>query len=56
MTVQAVEHNGRLRKYYHITALGRQRIDAFQEEWQEIIRIYRFITREDTAHDEKHIS
>ena len=36
VTVQSVEHNGRLRKYYHITDAGRARIDEFQEEWKEL--------------------
>ena len=46
LTVYTVEHNGRLRKYYHITPLGLARIEAFREEWQEIMAIYQFITRE----------
>ena len=36
-------YNGKLRKYYHITPLGRARIDAFMHEWSEIISIYNFI-------------
>ncbi len=47
LTVQTVEHSGRLRKYYDITDLGRKRIQDFEEEWIEIQSIYRFITRED---------
>ena len=46
LTVRKAEHNGRLRKYYHITSLGLARIEAFKEEWQEIMAIYQFITRE----------
>ena len=46
LTVRKAEHNGRLRKYYHITPLGLARIEAFREEWQEIMAIYQFITRE----------
>lgn len=46
LTVWSAEHNGRLRKYYRITQLGRKRIEDFQEEWKEIIAIYQFITRE----------
>ncbi len=37
------EHNGRLRKYYRITETGRRRIAAFTEEWEEVMRLYRFI-------------
>ena len=47
LTVRSVEHEGRLRKYYHITAQGRQRIEEFKEDWKEILSIYRFITREE---------
>jgi len=47
LTVRTAEHNGRLRKYYHITPLGRARIDAFRREWQEITSIYQFVTREE---------
>lgn len=47
LTVRSAEHNGRLRKYYHITALGLKRIDDFKEEWKEIEAIYRFVTREE---------
>ncbi len=46
LTVRTAEHGGRLRKYYHITALGLQRIEEFLEEWKEIMTIYRFITGE----------
>ncbi len=50
LTVRSVEHNGRLRKYYHITGAGQQRIADFREDWKEIIQIYRFITREEETH------
>ena len=43
LTVYAVEHNGRLRKYYRITEAGRGRIRDFLAEWQDVMRIYRFI-------------
>ncbi len=46
LTVRSAEHNGRLRKYYHITDQGIQRIEEFKEEWKEIMAIYQFITRE----------
>lgn len=51
LTVRAVEHNGRLRKYYHITEAGRQRIAAFAEEWKEIMSIYQFVVRGEQKHD-----
>lgn len=51
LTVKTAEHNGRLRKYYHITSLGRKRIDDFKEEWKEILSIYQFVTKEENAHE-----
>lgn len=47
LTVRNAEHNGRLRKYYHITDLGLKRINDFRDEWNEIINIYNFVTREE---------
>ena len=47
LTVKTSERGGRLRKYYHITALGLRRIEEFKEEWQELLSIYRFVTKED---------
>ncbi len=47
LTVRSAEHNGRLRKYYHITPAGLARIDEFLEEWKEIMSIYQFIVREE---------
>jgi PadR family transcriptional regulator PadR len=47
LTVRTVEYNGRLRKYYHITDLGRDRIKSFKREWKELIDVYRFIEKED---------
>ncbi len=51
LTVRTVEHGGRLRKYYHITEVGLQRIEDFKEEWKEIMSIYQFVTREDDCND-----
>ena len=48
LTVQSAEHNGRLRKYYRITKEGLCRIEEFKEEWQEMMSIYSFVTKEDT--------
>lgn len=45
LKVRTAEHGGRLRKYYHITDAGRKRIEAFKDEWEEIVSIYRFVTR-----------
>ena len=47
LTVRTAEHNGRLRKYYHITDLGLERIAAFRKEWEELLSIYKFVTKEE---------
>ena len=46
LTVRTAEHGGRLRKYYHITKRGLDRIEEFKEEWREVMAIYRFITKD----------
>lgn len=52
LTVQTTEHGGRLRKYYHITEEGRKRIAEFKDAWEEILSIYRFVTKEDDSNDQ----
>lgn len=47
LTVRTSEHDGRLRKYYHITKLGLDRIEEFKNEWREVMTIYQFVTKED---------
>lgn len=47
LTVYSAEHNGRLRKYYHITDAGLKRIDDFKCEWKELMSIYEFVAREE---------
>lgn len=51
LTVRSAEHNGRLRKYYHIEAAGLQRIEDFKEEWKQIMSIYSFVTREEKENE-----
>ena len=46
LTVSIAEHDGRLRKYYHITEQGRTRLEDFKEEWKEILSIYKFVIKE----------
>lgn len=46
LTVKTAEHNGRLRKYYRITAAGLQRIAEFKRDWKEIKSIYDFVVKE----------
>lgn len=51
LIVRSVEHEGRLRKYYHITEQGLGRIEEFKEDWKVIRSIYNYIVREDTDHE-----
>lgn len=46
LTVYSSEHGGRLRKYYHITDRGRERIEEFKREWREVMLMYQFVTKE----------
>lgn len=50
LTVRTAEHDGRLRKYYHITAAGLRRIEEFKNEWKEVISIYQFVTKGEENH------
>ncbi len=45
LTVYSVEHNGRLRKYYHITESGIHRLEEFRTDWQEIVSIHDFVMK-----------
>ncbi len=47
LEVRSVEYAGRLRKYYHITNVGLERIESFKEEWKEIMMVYSFICKEE---------
>lgn len=51
LTVRSAEHDGRLRKYYHITDAGRQRLEDFREEWKEMTAVYQFVTREENGNE-----
>lgn len=51
LTVRSAEHNGRLRKYYHIEEAGLKRIEDFKEEWKEIMSIYSFVAREEHSNE-----
>ena len=51
LTVRTAEHNGRLRKYYRITPLGKQRIADFKNEWDELLSIYKFIIGKEERHE-----
>ncbi len=53
LSVYSEEHSGRLRKYYHITRRGRERLNAFREEWKEIMQIYNFVSIGDSGLEDK---
>lgn len=56
LTVRSAEHGGRLRKYYHITDKGRERIEEFKNEWREVMVMYQFVSKEEGEHDKTSIS
>ncbi len=49
LSTRCVVHSGRLRKYYHLTPLGRARIREFYREWDEMVQIHDFIVRKGEA-------
>ncbi len=51
LTVHSIEHDGRLRKYYHITNEGLKRIEDFKCDWNEILSIYKFVVKEDSPNE-----
>ncbi len=51
LTVRTAEHGGRLRKYYHITDAGLKRLADFKDEWNEILSIYRFVTKDGDSNE-----
>ena len=46
LEVKVVIHEGRIRKYYHITENGLKRIEDFKNEWKELMDVYSFIMEE----------
>ena len=44
VTTYSMEHNSRLRKYYRLTQKGRRRIREFLEEWEDVMKAYRYIS------------
>ena len=51
LTVKNMEYNGRLRKYYYITHLGKERLELFKNEWKEVIAIYNFVMKGDNVNE-----
>ena len=49
LTVRTAEYGGRLRKYYRITEAGQGRLRDFMKDWEELLSIYRFVTKEEES-------
>ena len=45
LTVYAIEHNGRLRKYYRITPAGVTYLDEFLKDWDDVLDVYEYVNR-----------
>lgn len=45
LTVYAIEHNGRLRKYYRITPAGVTYLDKFLKDWDDVLDVYEYVKR-----------
>lgn len=45
LTVYAIEHNGRLRKYYRITPAGVTFLDEFLKDWDDVLDVYEYVKR-----------
>lgn len=52
LKVYTAEHEGRLRKYYHITDSGIKRIEEFKVDWKEMLSIYNFVIKGETKDEE----
>ncbi len=48
LTTYREEYNGRMRKYYQLTAEGQKKIDCFLSEWDELRRMYHFIDQQNS--------
>lgn len=51
VAAESVEHQGRLRRMFSITEAGRARIEAFKEEWKDILRAFEFIEKAVSGND-----
>ena len=45
LTVYAIAHNGRLRKYYRITPAGVTYLDEFLKDWDDVLDVYEYVKR-----------
>lgn len=53
VTVRSAEHNGRLRRYYHITDAGRTRLRESVAQWRDLIRATTAIEKEVCEHEDE---
>lgn len=44
VTNYSVEHNGRLRKYYSITMIGKEKINEFITDWEVVTKVFNYIS------------
>ena len=56
VTVRSAEHNGRLRRYYHITEAGQNRLKESVAGWRELTRALAMIEKEVCGNDEEGLS
>lgn len=47
LTIYTKEFNHRMRCYYSITKEGREKLKSFRSDWNELIKICKFIMKED---------
>ena len=52
VTVRSAEHNGRLRRYYHITDAGVKRLRESVKQWRDLTRALTTIEKEVCKDDE----
>lgn len=53
VSVRSMEYNGRLRKYYSITDIGRTHVTELLGEWEELIKVYQYIVEERKIRNEQ---
>ncbi len=40
----SVEHNGRLRKYFSITDIGKSKLESFIKDWELVTKVFHYIS------------
>lgn len=48
VSTYSVEHNGRLRKYFSITNIGKSKLDDFINDWTLVTKVFDYIKGEMT--------